>query len=56
MRLSSPCPDDLIGRVGVKMRCMLSAGSDKIGLTVTVTSVEGKNVKFDIDVDQQKAS
>ena len=50
------CPDDLIGRVGVKMRCMLSAGSDKVGLTVTVTAVQGKDVKFDIEVDKEKAS
>ena len=50
------CPDDLVGRVGVKMRCTLTAGSDQLGVTVTVTSVEGKTVNFDIEVDDQLAS
>lgn len=33
------------------MRCELTAGSDTLGLTVTVTSVEDTTVNFDIEVD-----
>lgn len=47
------CPGDLKAEVGTTMRCTLSAGGDSIGLTVEVTSVEGDNVKFGIEVDQQ---
>jgi len=35
------------------MRCELFAGGESIGLTVTVTSVDGSDVKFDVNVDQQ---
>ncbi|HJB64151.1 MAG TPA: DUF4333 domain-containing protein [Candidatus Microbacterium pullistercoris] len=45
------CPDDLPGEVGGEMRCELTAGSDTLGLTVTVTSVEDTTVNFDIEVD-----
>lgn len=31
------CRGDLAGKVGETMRCTLSAGTDEIGLTVTVT-------------------
>lgn len=47
------CPGDLDGEVGAEMRCTLTAGEDELGLTVTVTSVEGKDVQFDIAVDDQ---
>ena len=45
------CPDDLPGEVGGEMRCELTEGSDTLGLTVTVTSVEDTTVNFDIEVD-----
>ena len=46
------CPGDLEGKVGTEMRCTLEAGGDTLGLTVTVTKVEGKSVSFDIQVDE----
>ncbi|UGT63470.1 DUF4333 domain-containing protein [Nocardia asteroides] len=50
---SIDCPGDLTGKVGTTMRCTLNAGGDTIGLTVTVTSVEGDTVNYDVQVDQQ---
>lgn len=45
------CPGDLKGKVGEKMRCTLTAGSDKLGVTVKVKKVDGKKVDFDFEVD-----
>ncbi|MEU2252099.1 DUF4333 domain-containing protein [Nocardia xishanensis] len=45
------CPGDLAGKVGTTMRCTLAAGGDTLGLTVTVTSVEGDTVNYDVAVD-----
>lgn len=47
------CPEDLPAEVGAEMRCTLTVGGESIGLTVTVTSVEGNDVNFDILVDEQ---
>jgi len=47
------CPGDLEGKVGTEMRCELFSGGESIGLTVRVTSVDGGDVKFDVQVDQQ---
>jgi hypothetical protein len=44
------CPD-LPATVGATQRCSLKAGGDTYGVTVTVTSVQGSDVKFDIAVD-----
>lgn len=48
---SVDCPEDLQGEVGATMRCELTAGEDVLGVTVTVTEVDGENVSFDIEVD-----
>jgi hypothetical protein len=45
------CPD-LPATVGATQRCTLKAGGDTYGVTVTVTSVQDNDVKFDIQVDQ----
>lgn len=45
------CPDDLPGEVGAEMSCELSAGGQTIGVTVTVSSVDGGQVNFDVLVD-----
>lgn len=45
------CPDDLTGKKGETQRCTLTAGPDQVGLTVTVTGVDGTDVDFDIQVD-----
>ena len=47
------CPGDLEGKEGTEMRCTLTAGGDELGMTVTVTGVDGKNVDFDFAVDEQ---
>lgn len=49
---SVTCPDDLPATVGATVRCTLKAGTDTLGVTAKVTSVDGSNVKFDIQVDQ----
>ncbi len=45
------CPD-LPATVGASQRCTLRTGADTYGVTVTVTSVQGTDVKFDIQVDK----
>ena len=45
------CPD-LAARVGASKRCTLMSGLENYGVTVTVTGVQGTDVKFDIQVDQ----
>jgi len=45
------CPD-LAASVGASERCRLKSGTQTYGVTVTVTSVQGTDVKFDIQVDQ----
>ena len=40
-------PDDLRGEVGTELCCTLYAGRDRLGVTVTVTSVDGCEIDFD---------
>jgi Domain of unknown function (DUF4333) len=49
------CPDDLEAEVGAESRCILTAGDDptEYGVTITVTSVEGDTVNFDVEVDEE---
>ena len=48
------CDDDLEGKVGATQRCVLTANDgSRVGLTTTVTSVEGANVKFDVVADDK---
>lgn len=47
------CVDPLPAEVGAEVRCTLAGGGDEFGLSVTVTEVEGDNVRFDIQVDEQ---
>ncbi|MQY08593.1 DUF4333 domain-containing protein [Actinomadura macrotermitis] len=42
--LSASCPQDLKGEVGAKLECKAGART----VTVTVTSVEGSQVKFNM--------
>lgn len=46
------CPQDLPATVGSSVRCTLTAGTDSLGVTATVTSVDGTNVRFNVQVDQ----
>jgi len=45
------CPEHLPARVGATIRCELTAGSDILGVTVTATSVNGKQVNYNFKVD-----
>lgn len=46
------CPEDLEGKKGTTTRCTLTASDGStLGVTVTVTSVDGDNIKFDIQAD-----
>lgn len=48
------CPDELKAEKGATTKCTLTAGSDKLGVTVTTTSVsDDGQVKFNVKVDQQ---
>jgi len=49
------CPDDVEAKVGEETRCTLTGGDDptEYGVTVTVTSVEGDNATFDVEVDNE---
>ena len=50
------CPGDLEGAKGTTMRCTLTAGADRLGVSVTVTSVDGRTVNFDAEVDEMDQS
>ncbi|WP_437114568.1 DUF4333 domain-containing protein [Streptomyces glaucescens] len=49
----SPAPGDLVGKVGTTTRCTLTAGDgSSLGVTVTVSSVDGDRIDFDIEADE----
>lgn len=50
---SVDCPGDLEGEVGTTMQCTLTAGSDTLGVTVEVEEVDGDDVNFTFEVDDQ---
>ncbi|MBA2809391.1 DUF4333 domain-containing protein [Streptomyces sp. KM273126] len=46
------CPNDLTGKVGTTTRCTLTADDGStLGVTVTVSSVDGDKINFDIKAD-----
>ncbi|MEU5285490.1 DUF4333 domain-containing protein [Streptomyces sp. NPDC020755] len=48
------CPEDLAGKVGTETRCTLTAGDGStLGVTATVTSVDGDQINFDIEADDK---
>jgi hypothetical protein len=49
------CSEALEAEVGATARCTLTAGDDpsEYGVTLTVTSVDGDDMKFDIEVDDE---
>ena len=49
---SVTCPDNLKGVQGETLRCTLVDAGQTNGVTVTVTSVEGSHVRFDIKPDE----
>ncbi|MFF8591421.1 DUF4333 domain-containing protein [Streptomyces sp. NPDC015220] len=47
------CPEDLVGKVGAKTRCTLTADDGStLGVTVTVSSVKGQRIGFDYQADE----
>ena len=50
---SVTCPDNLKGVKGATLGCQLTEGGDKYGVNVTVTSVDGDDLVFDIQRDDQ---
>lgn len=53
---SVSCPGDLTAKVGAQLNCEMKVKDEKYNVNVTVTSVDGKDVKFDmvetVDKDQ----
>lgn len=47
------CDDQLDARVDATTRCVLTAGEERYGVTVTATEVSGDTVDFDVQVDDQ---
>ena len=46
------CPEDLVGKVGTTTRCTLTADDGStVGVTVTVSSVDGDRINYDIKAD-----
>jgi Domain of unknown function (DUF4333) len=50
---SVTCPDNLKGVQGATLRCQLTDGNQKYGISVTVTNVDAGDVNFDFKVDDQ---
>ncbi|MFD5714709.1 DUF4333 domain-containing protein [Streptomyces pharetrae] len=47
------CPEDLTGKAGTTTRCTLTADDgSSLGVTVTVSSVDGDRINFDIKADE----
>ncbi len=49
--LDVTCDGDLEGKVGATQKCTVHAGGEELPYTVTVTSVDGSDIKFHIQSD-----
>jgi hypothetical protein len=47
------CPQGLPAEVGAEIRCNLVDGGMNYGVTITTTSVDGNDVQWDVEVDDQ---
>ncbi|QLL09023.1 DUF4333 domain-containing protein [Mycobacterium vicinigordonae] len=45
---SVSCPSDLPAKVGAQTDCVMTVKDEKYNVNVTVTSIDGSNVKFDM--------
>ncbi|MGW4484229.1 DUF4333 domain-containing protein [Amycolatopsis sp. NPDC004368] len=45
------CPGPIDAKVGQQMRCRLVAGTTKAGLTATINTVNGSDVRYSVKVD-----
>jgi uncharacterized protein DUF4333 len=52
------CPNDLPAKVGAQLNCEMKVKNQTFNVNVTVTSVDGKDVKFDMaeTVDKQQVA
>jgi Domain of unknown function (DUF4333) len=50
---SVTCPNSVPAKAGAKVRCVLSAGNVRYGLTATITSYRNGNAHYKVTVDQQ---
>ena len=48
------CPIALKVKVGETTRCALTANGVRYGVTATITSVQGANYHYDVQVDDQR--
>ncbi|WIX84219.1 DUF4333 domain-containing protein [Amycolatopsis carbonis] len=53
---SVTCPGPIDAKVGQQMRCELVAGTTKAGLTATVNTVNGSDVRYSVKVDDHVSS
>ena len=55
---SVSCPNDLPAKVGAQVNCEMKVKNQTFNVNVTVTSVDGKDVKFDMveTVDKQQVA
>lgn len=55
---SVTCPDNLLAKVGAQLNCTMNGKSQSYNVNVTVTSVNGTNVKYDMveTVDKDKVA
>nr|WP_243841634.1 DUF4333 domain-containing protein [Mycobacterium sp. DL592] len=47
------CPENLKGTTGATLRCEVTDGNQKYGVTVTVNNVQGSDVNYGFKVDEQ---
>ncbi|WP_255443689.1 MULTISPECIES: DUF4333 domain-containing protein [unclassified Amycolatopsis] len=47
------CPGPIKAVEGESMRCVLTAGGQKVGLTAKIGAVKGTEVKYNVQVDQK---
>ncbi len=45
------CPEDLSAQQGESIRCVLHAGTDRLGVTATVTAASVQNSELDYQLD-----
>lgn len=50
---SVECEDGVDAEVGRTVRCVLTAGDDRLGLTATVSGVDGSDIRLSVAVDDQ---
>ncbi|WP_051165869.1 DUF4333 domain-containing protein [Amycolatopsis orientalis] len=47
------CPGAIKAVEGESMRCVLTAGGQKVGLTAKIGAVHGSDVRYNVQVDQK---